>query len=156
MTFEFQWQDPSEMSAFKILAEGEADFKVQEVIEAVSKKTGEPMLKVVLSVTDANGNNGLVDEYILSSGPWKLKNLCWAVNRPDIYNESSDGKLNSIRLVAERGRCIIKTDKPENPKFNERSIVAKYIDGVKAAADAQKVQAEKAMQDSIPNDDIPF
>lgn len=156
MTFNFQWQDPEEMTAFKILKEGEASFKVQDVIESVSKKTGEPMLKVVLSVTDELGNNSLIDDYILASGPWKLKNLCWAVNKPEIYTESSDGRLNPMKLIAEKGRCVIKTDKPDNPKFNERSVIAKYIDGVKAVQEAEKAKQEQAVQDSIPNDDLPF
>lgn len=153
MTFNFQWQDPKEMNAFKLLAEGEASFKVQEVIETTSKKSGEEMLKVVLQVTDSKGDTGLVDDYILASGPWKLKNLCYAVNKPEYYDQSSDGRLNPLKLVAEKGRCVIKTDKPDNPNFNERSIVSKYIDAVK---EAKKTAEIEAINNNAPDDTIPF
>lgn len=156
MTFNFTWQDPEEMTAFKVLKEGEASFKVQDVIETTSKKSGEQMLKVVLSVTDERGDNSLVDDYILSSAPWKLKALCWAVNKPEIYTESSDGRLNPLKLVAERGRCTIKTDKPDNPNFHERTIIAKYIDGVKLAEKAKTDAAFDAAQAAIPDDTLPF
>lgn len=156
MTFCFDWQDPEEMTAFKVLEEGEATFKVHDVVEATSKKTGEAMLKVVLSVTDSKGANSFVDDYILSSHPWKLKNLCWAINKPEIYTESSDGKLNPMRLVAEKGKCIIKTDKPDNPNFQERSVIAKYLDAVKEAEKNKKHEAEQARQDNLPDDPLPF
>ena len=156
MTFAFNWQDPDEMTTLKILAEGEASFKVQQVYEydergnlLCSRKSGEQMIKVELMVTDARGASGLVYDYILSSQPWKLKNLCWAVNKPDIYTDAKDGQLNPQKLVAEKGRCIIKTDRPTDPRFEDKSTIAKYLDGVKAAQD-------QAHQDSMPDDEIPF
>lgn len=156
MTFNFKWQDPNEMSAFKILAEGEASFKVQEVIETTSKKTGEEMLKIVLQITDSKGDTGLVDDYIVASGPWKLHALCKAIGHPEFYNDSSDGRLNTMKLIAEKGRCKIKTDKPDNPNFKERTIIASYIDIVKNEEKAQAAAELAAAQANFPDDSLPF
>lgn len=156
MTFNFQWQDPSEMSAFRILAEGEASFKVQEAQETTSKKSGEEMLKVTLQVTDSKGDVGLVDDYILSSAPWKLHNLCKAIGRPEVYAEASDGRLNTMKLIAEKGRCKIRTDTPENPNFNARSVIAGYIDAAKGAEKAQADTELAKAQAAFPDDDLPF
>lgn len=156
MTFNFKWQDPNEMSAFKILQEGEASFKVQDVIETTSKKTGEEMLKVVLLVTDSKGDSSLVDDYILSSAPWKLYNLCKAINRPEVYHESSDGKLNTMKIIAEKGRCKIKTDKPVNPNFQDRTIISGYIDATKNATKEQAAAELAQAQANFPDDKLPF
>lgn len=158
MTFSFQWQDPSEMSVFKVLAEGEGSFKVQHVYETdnkgemlCSKKTGEQMIKIELMVTDSHGASTIIDEYIVASQAWKLYNICKAIGRVDIYESAKDGSLNCNKLLGEKGRCLIATDTPSDPKYKAKSVIAKYLEPEKQAV------AKHANTDySNMNDDVPF
>lgn len=157
MTFSFQWQDPSEMSAFKVLAEGEGNFKVQHVYELdeqgrmlCSKKSGEQMIKVELMVTDSNNASSIVHDYILASQAWKLHNLCKAIGRVDVYEAAKDGSLNCNKLLGEKGKCLIATDTPSDPKYNARSVIAKYLESEKAPATKHANTDYSNMQDDVP------
>ena len=157
--FDVQWEDPSEMTAYKVLTPGEAIFTVQQIIDTAkngvsklcSQKTGEEMIRVVFMVEDSKGKTSMVDYYILASQAWKLKAICWAINKPEIYMEGKEGKgINTLKMVGEGGQCVIATEKSKDPKYpDDKTVITKFVDAVKEAEAA-------ALQASVPDDDVPF
>ena len=154
--FDVQWQDPSEMSQYKILEPGEASFLINNIFDTnpngssmSSSRTGEPMIKIEFEVTDSRGATGLVNEYIVASQAWKVKQICWAINKPEIYMEGKDSGINTKRMIGHAGMCVIKTDKPTDPKYNEKTTIAKFIDAV-----SKQVKTESSARDI--EDAVPF
>ncbi len=132
--FDLQWQDPNEMTKYRLLKPGDATFVINFVYEnnqsgkpMCSQKTGEAMIKIEFMVEDSDGNESAVDEYVLASQAWKLKQICDAIGKPEVYMDSKEGGFNNARIIGECGKCVIKTDVPSDPKYNERTVIAKFI-----------------------------
>jgi hypothetical protein len=158
--FDVQWQDPNEMTAYKLLEPGEAKFLVNRIFDTspngnrmCSSRTGEEMIKVEFEVTDSKSNTGLVNEYIIASQAWKVKQICWAINKPEIYMEGKENGINIQRMVGHSGQCILKTDKPSDPKYDEKTTIAKFIDAVPKESmlkDGKFVATVEIIDDTIP------
>ncbi len=153
--FDVQWQDPNEMTQYKILEPGEATFLVNQIYDTAangsrmcSSRTGEEMIKVEFEVTDSKNNTGLVNEYIVASQAWKIKQICWAINKPEIYMEGKESGINTQRMVGQSGKCILKTDKGTPQYPNDKTAISKFIDAVGKPVEP--------MANVVPDDDVPF
>lgn len=132
---EFDHFEPAEL--VNLLAEGEGTFQIVSVVPTRSKTSGYRMFVVTSEVTDSNGKMLKCDDYlVLTVGDeagmkrlaTRIKNISYAINKPEIY----DGGLNKLRtsdFLGGRGKCIIKTQQSNNAQYPEpKSIIAKYID----------------------------
>ena len=165
--FNVQWEDPSEMTAYKVLTPGEAIFTVQQIIDTAkngvsklcSSRTGEEMIRVVFLVEDSTGKTSMVDQYIVASQPWKIKQICWAINKPEIYMEGKEhGDINTLKMVGHGGQCVIAIEKSTDPRYpDDKTVISKFIDAVKESESKIEQKTEQTVsQNAIPDDDVPF
>ena len=158
MAFDVQWQDPSDMTSFKLLEPGEATFVIKKANEhdakgkaLSSRNTGEAMVKFDLYVTDAKGVSSFVSEYVVASQAYKVKNICWSIGKPDIYMDGRDMGVNVQRMVRGTGKCIVKTDVSENPQYGDKTVIAKFIDAQNMPAKNSKANVPQTLtEDSLP------
>lgn len=147
MSFDFGYKDPKEMSAFKVIAEGDGFFKIVEAKETVSKADN-PMLVLTHKLQDTRGQSTLWYQYILQNefAADNIYRICEAANRLDLYG--ANGKINSYDLLGLKGRCKIKTEKSE--QYGDKSKVGKFV--------PYKPMQEEAPAEPAPdiNDDLPF
>lgn len=130
---EYDYFEPNEL-AFT-LTEGSGTFKIMQVMPGMSKK-GNDMLTVSFKVTDVNGKEGMIDDYLVATKgdeagmkrlATKIRNIANAINKPELYAKGR--KLTPMDLVGFNGECLIKTQKSEG--YPDKSVISKYIDATK-------------------------
>jgi hypothetical protein len=124
-------------------------------------KRGEPGVRKVnllLSVTDSNGQEGMIYDVITVNTAWKIHQLSEALGILDIYN--IDGILDLDKLVNKKGECLIKTS--ESIGYPAKTVIEKYLSHVamsfmenprEVIGKSESVSGYNTNQD---NDDIPF
>lgn len=152
--FKYDVLDDDALNNSKKLAPGDANFKIIDATDEDKKKggpliskAGNQMMKVTLSIRDANGGNGILDDYFISDQSWKLHKLLKSVARSIWYK---NGFLKPENLKNLTGQCILKDD--SSPQYPNRVKVASYIDceGMEASNDPRPRDPLDAL------DDIPF
>ena len=155
--FGYDYVPEEELSAYRIIGEGEGEFRIDSAVAAISKKNI-PMLKLVMTLKDSKGNKTLADEYISSKAAFKLHDLCDAIGKPEMYGAT--GKLNEKLLVGQKGGCVIVTEQPDDPKYRARSVIGTYIASMSTNAETPPQAAPAATVDVavslMPDDDVPF
>lgn len=104
----YQYKDPKEMTAFRVINEGEGFFKVLS-FEDKTSKGGNPMMIMQCKLRDAQGNTTLCNHTIMYN-EWLAENMwriCEAIGKPEAYKESG---TNTEDLLGGAGRCKIKTE----------------------------------------------
>lgn len=150
-----------EIASDRLLAEGEYDFEVTQVVEAVSSK-GNDMLKVFLKVYKPDGSFILVTDYLMESIMYKLLHFCEATGCQDLYHSGTikgDDSGEVIEFKGKQGRLKLGIQKSAD--YPDKNTVKDYIAdaGSKAARPAPKktvkqasaaAQAPDDFEDSIP------
>jgi hypothetical protein len=137
MTFEFDYRQPSDMSAFKVISEGEGYFKIMDAKEDVSKSSGKPMLVLTHRLQNDKGESTLYMQYI-SHNEYAAENIyriCEAAGKVDMYT-ACNGRISAVDLMGLKGRCKIKTESDE--KYGDKSKIGRFI-------------AFKPMQEDVSN-----
>lgn len=145
----YQYKDPKEMTAFRVINEGEGFFKILS-FEDKTSNAGNQMMVMHCKLRDMAGNTTLYNHCILYN-EWLAENMwriCEAVGKPEAYGEHG---TNTEDLLGESGRCKIKT---ESYKGSDSSKIHRFIPYKSMLSTAEDVQA----QDKLPDieDDIPF
>ena len=136
-----------------LLAEGDATFVVKKVYTTkkdgaplVSSK-GDPMVSIMLSVKDCNGEEGTLYDYFTPAMTWKVYSLCEAIGHPELYQPEFDfdDVINCI------GKLKISID--SRPGYARRNNVKSYIK-------AKPKPTEQPMAEIVDNledmDSVPF
>ena len=170
-SFKFEVVDPNTFGDFPLFEPGEASFVVvgandrKEGLPLLSKKKpdgtgGNPMMMLVLKVTDSSGMTGKIITYLVNHVQWKIYEFCKSIGHEEYYHE---GLLNPVILMDCTGRCEIKTERDH--KGNERSVIVTFYpknDGPStqqiqhAAAQAFGVANNQATGEVFSDDEIPF
>lgn len=152
--FNFDWVPEEELVPKAVLlSPGEASFVVKKYYDRdkmgnwMMTQNGQRKFSLELLVHDCKGEKGIIFEGITSKMPWKLKGLCDAIGKGTLYNRS--GEIDLSQLLGGMGKCILKNE--QNPGYNERTVVEKYI---KAGDSGNSRQQEFKQQDE--DDDLPF
>jgi hypothetical protein len=148
VALDYNWVDPKELNAFQIIEPGEGKFKILKAEERVSR-AGNNMMVITFRLTDSKGASTLTNEYIIAStdetqskrAANKIYSLLTAIDKLSLYGKP----LEARHIVGDTGRCIIKTQKSEDPQYPDKSVIAKYISMVHN--NPEPVDAD---------DDIPF
>lgn len=141
----YQYKDPKEMTAFKVINEGEGFFKILEIVSKTSK-SGNQMLVMTCKLRDTSGNETLYNHYLIYN-EWLAENMwriCEAVGKPEAY---SDGGTNTDDLLGCAGRCKIKT---ENKEFGQSSVIHRFIPYKPMREEAELEVAQPEIDDQIP------
>ena len=143
----YQYKDPKEMTAFKVINEGEGYFKILEIKSQISKKSGNEMLVFTFQLRDTSGNQTLYNMFLvfneyMADNIWRI---CEAIGRTDLYKESG---TNTEDLLGTAGKCKIKT---EDTDYGKQSKIHRFIP-YKPMQESAAVEVMPPMED----DSIPF
>lgn len=154
--FKYDYVDPKDFDVRQLLEEGAAKFEVVKVFEtdkdgfSLTSSKGSPMLKLTLRVEDCLGAVSLVDEYLVSSVQFKIKQLADAVGLPGMYNKS--GIIDPQKLIGLAGECLIKNDSytKRDGSVAQSSKIASFL------AHTAPKNAASVTPSEVQADDIPF
>ena len=122
--------DPKDMTAFQVITPGEGKFKVIKC-EDKQSRAGNDMTVVTFRLVDSRGRSTLYNEYLIAgndevqnkSTATKIYNLLCAIGRQQFYGMALEHK----HIMGGAGECIIKTQVSEDPRFEDKSVISKYI-----------------------------
>ena len=151
MAIGYNYVDPKDMSAFQIIEPGEGSFKILKAEEKQSRQ-GNNMMEVTMTLTNTRGQSTLYREYIVSSDDpiqnkstaTKIYNILNAIGRADVYGMP----LIDRHLQHGSGKCIIKTQKSDDERYPDKSVVSQYISRTDVAASGAESATD--LEDSIP------
>jgi hypothetical protein len=116
----------------RTLKVGIADFTIGSVKEAISKESGNEMLKLVLKVWDCKGQEGILYDYITFSPKmaWKLKHFLEAIGEGVQYQT---GTIDSGNLVGKSGKVMLAIQKDKTGLYGDKVGVKDYMEKVGGA-----------------------
>ncbi len=137
MAFTFTPKSDEEINAARnaalnaaLMPDGIYKFKVKDALEEVSKK-GNPQIKVTLGVTDLDGDERTITDYLLGSEQmiYKLKSFCEAIG---MLAEYEKGSLEPSKMWDKVGHANINTSKGQakpdgSGYYNDKNSVKSYI-----------------------------
>ncbi len=136
--FKYEYVAPEDLKKTlvrQLLSEGEGEFVVIKAEDAdvngypLKSKAGSFMLKLTLKVKDSKNLTSLIDDYLVASVAFKIKEFADAVGLPGMYNASAT--IETAKLVGLKGACIIRnetyTGRDGVPR--ESSKIATYLVG---------------------------
>jgi len=129
---------------FVLLAEGEAEFKVIESEQLISK-SGNEMIKLTLNCKDCKENHGTVYDYLVGTEKmkWKIKHFFESVGMEKEYETCEE--ILPEQLIGKSGKAILKTQ--QQPGYDPKTSVKEYI---------KSDEIKQEIPDLMPDDDIPF
>lgn len=139
-----------EIEAESLLPKGTYDFEVAKAVDAVSKKSGNEMIKVSLKIFAPNGGTPFVFDYLLEAFLSKLLNFCSGTGLMHAYNS---GNLTADMLEGKCGKVIIDVE-PASGQYKAKNVVVDYIRGNDSEV-SSTVPTESYKKD-LEDDDIPF
>ena len=151
-TIKYDYIDPKEFGAFKVIGEGEGKFKVMDIKHGYSKK-GKEQFVFTFKLQDSHGRQTLymnymqINEYL----PENIWRICEAAGRTELY--SSQG-TNPEDLKGLTGMCKIKTEISEDPRFGDKSVIARFI-AYKPMLESESTSETEQSVDQL-DDEIPF
>lgn len=151
MAIKYTYVDPKQMSSYQLIEPGEGKFKITHCEEKPSR-AGNDMMQITMQLTNTKGQSTLYKEFIVPSDDpsqakrtaTKIYNILNSIGRVQVYGEP----LEARHLLQGNGRCIIKTQKSDNPDYADKSVVSQYIS--QADAMDSMVTDESEFDDSIP------
>lgn len=144
-----------EIESMGLMAPGFYSFVVKDAENCVSK-TGNDMIKLTLSVQDANGFKHTLFDYLLQKGKqmeFKLRHFCEHTGLMDKYNA---GELLAADCVDKAGVCEIVlqpgADKYDGTKYPDKNAVKDYMENKVSMSKAPtpEVTGHPAFEDDIP------
>lgn len=130
--------------ATRLIKEGETNITVSDSIDYISKTSGNESIKMTLQSWDSDGKEGTIISYL--SAAWQIKAVCLCLGVP--VEEFNTGEMTAERFKGLSGKIINKIEKSENPKYEDKNIVAKWI--------KKEVGTAQSSAETPFNDDIPF
>lgn len=151
MALSFKPKGEDELKSYDLLKPGDYDFEVLTAEHQVSKKSGNPMIKLKLGVYRANGSQQFVWDYLIATMEAKLRHFC---DTTGLLPKYQAGTLAPEDCEGRSGKCkiVVKEDKSGNgyPPKNE---VKDYI--CRPAKPITPAQPP-ATETQAPEDDVPF
>lgn len=149
-------EEQSQCERFELLPDGIYEFIVTEALFTTSK-AGNPMLKLVLSVYDKNGDERRVYDYLLGMQKmaYKVRHFFRSIGLIDeyergIFNQAIQEGQSDLLLRDRRGKAKIGfqtgKEKPDGTKYHNSNCVNDYV-----------CESEmNPQEDNFINDDITF
>lgn len=142
----------AELQAANLLPEGKYPFEISGAVDAVSKSSGLPMIKLTVRAFDERNGIHLMSDYLPSSekAAFKIKNVCKACGLLEQYEA---GDVEPDMFIGKTGYLNIIVE--DNPQYGPQNKIKDYIVSdepfkTNKAANKGKVAEE------LEGDDIPF
>ena len=144
---EFKDDFETNIERVKMMA-GESQFKVMQVEEKTSQKSGAPMIKLTLHITDINNNQCTCFEYLVfnKKAVWKFSQFCRGVGKEGLYKKDS---FDPDEFLGCSGVC--------RTKYETSPTAGKHYLGVDEYN--QKDETKEQIEPSKPvnfDEDVPF
>ena len=137
-----------EREILNLLDVGTYEFYTFKAEDTTSKKSGRPMIKLILKVIDKNGEERTVTDYLIDTMLYKVKHYCDSVGLEEEYKS---GNLNAALCEGRSGKVKIIIDEPEEDSaFNPKNAVKDYVKHLKPIEKPADPTGE------FLNDAIPF
>lgn len=147
---QFQPKTDEQLADEAMLPEGVYDFSIDKATDTTSKKTGDPMIAVELTVFSDRGDRKIKD-WLMEKMAWKLKHFALSVGLGQAYES---GTLDAATLVGRSGKVILKKGKP-NGDFAPRNEVKDYQVPTDAANPAPAANAAPRVPAAVDGTDEP-
>ena len=112
----------------------ECDFEIISAIEGVSKTSGNEMITLDVKVFH-DGNEFQLKHYLTGKNVSHIKQLC-ALSGQDFNADY----LDPDRLIGVSGKCVVRVEKSQDPQYNDKNKIGKFI---VECLEPSKVQTEK-------------
>lgn len=155
LSYQFTPKTDEEIEAIKnqnLLPEGNYSFVIREAKQRLSS-TGNPMIEVLISIVDNNGNNRNIKDYLLSTDKmiYKLKHLCDSIG---VLKDYERGILDLVKFVNQKGQAKIIIQKggvsADGSLYPDKNAVKDYLKR------SEFVQLKSVEKETLLSDDIPF
>jgi len=144
----FAPKSDKELSEANLLPAGIYDFEIGTAEDKVSH-AGNEMIKVDLTVFDANGGKRFVYDYLMEAMAYKLKHAAQACGLEDKYN---NGSLTADDFIGKCGKLKLKIQSDKNGVYADKNVVHDYV----VDKDPKATKQEAKNLDDILNDSIPY
>lgn len=136
-----------------LLPKGNYQFTVKQAFSKVSKKSGNPMIELILSIWDSSGREHQIYDYLMESVEHKLRHFCYSIGCGDM---SETGEFDIFKVMNRTGTCKIRV-KEDNEGYLPKNEVVDYLmenidaasldisNGFKAAA-----EIDQEFSDTVP------
>jgi len=145
----FKTKTENELREESLAALGDYDFEVLEASDAISKKSGNPMIKIKIGLYIDGRIKNHVFDYLMESMGAKLRHFCDTVG---LLREYESGNLTADMCSGRSGRVKIVIDS-KDPQYPPKNAVKDYI--VRAAKPLASAAPEAAKPTS-GEEDNPF
>jgi hypothetical protein len=149
MALSFQPRTEEEIATAGLAPAGEYDFEVLQAEDAISKKNGNPMIKLKIGLYNGDRIRQHVYDYLLTSFESKLRHFCDTAGLLRLYE---NGSLSAEDCLGRTGRVRIEQE-PASGSYPAKNVVDDYV--VRKA----KPLAPPAAAGTRPatgEDDVPF
>lgn len=132
-----------QISEANLMPGGIYDFEIGTATDEVSK-SGNEMIKVDLTVFDAQGNKRFIFDYLLDAVAFKIKHAAEACGLLDKYEA---GLIVAEDFIGKSGKVKIKIQKDKTGQYADKNVVADYV----VDKDPKETKSvTKELDDSIP------
>lgn len=148
----------------ELLTPGKGKFIVKRVkthddynVPLMTKK-GDRKVLLVIDVTDARGQKGVVFEHLTMKLGWKVEAICKACDLPELYIADDLCLDNLDGLEGAVGECLVGHSEPD-PNWPVKNIISRYVykkDKGKLGVQKTKLPSNDAVVDEFFDDEIPF
>lgn len=144
----FNVKSDEELAVMNLIPKGQYQFEVSSAIDDVSKTSGNDMIKLTLSVWDAEGKQHTVFDYLLEAFPKKLKHFA---KHTGLIAKYESGELLADDCVGKCGTLDLVIQEDKSGKYPPRNSVADYVEKKDFVNHRKSVE-----EGDLFNDDIPF
>lgn len=129
---QFKPKTDAQLADEAMLPEGIYDFTIDKAEDTKSKKSGDPMIAVEITVFSERGDRKIKD-WLMEKMAWKLKHFAFSIGMGQAYES---GDLSAEGLVGRSGKVKLKKGSA-NGDFAARNEVKDYV-----VADTETMQAK--------------
>lgn len=168
--FSFDYDYVAPKDRVELMSEGEGTFRIHEVVQKVSKSSGNSMLEVMFKVRDVNGREWHIYEYLIAPKPYnkelhdensyeaksfqanlkrlntKIGNIAKAIGRADMDSVSYNKKQLAQDLLGASGKCYVKIQEDKTGQYSDKNVIAKFY----PIAETAEANAVTQIDDDLP------
>lgn len=123
-----------EFKSRNLIDPGTYDFVIFDATEKVSKNSGDPMIELILKVTDMNRRVHTLYDYLMDKEPmdYKIRHLYESLG---LISKYDSGNIDASDLHNKKGKVQIIIQKDKKGIYSDKNSVKDYIVSKCSAAD---------------------
>lgn len=151
MALKFEPKSEKELREANLAPEGDYDFEVLGATDEISKRSGNPMIKVKIGLYSGEAIRHHVYDYLLTNMGHKLRHFC---DSTGLLSKYESGELSAEDCKGRAGKCRVKIKEDANGQYPDKNEIDDYI--IRPAKPMATVAAKAEQQPPPESDDVPF